>query len=162
VNVRARFEDWRARSSPRERALVAIALLLVTGAAVYGTAVPLADELARNGEALSVADARVERMTAIADDVAGLARDAKAARTAQPLAAAERVVADAGLRGLVTALDVEGNRVRLTFDAIPFASVVALVEWLGRDEQLFLVEALLAARVEPGSVRAELVLSRPQ
>ena len=162
MTSRERFDDWRARSSPRERAGVAIAVLVVLAAAAYWASAPLADALARNREALGVGRARVERMTTIANDVAGLARDARTARTAEPRAAAERVVSESGLRDRLTALDVEAGRVRMTFDAIEFGTVVALVERLGRDEQLFPVEALLAARVEPGSVRAELVLLRPQ
>jgi hypothetical protein len=51
--------------------------------------------------------------------------------------------------------------VRLTFASIDMPSLAVLLDALAREEQLFPVEALLAARVEPGTVRAELVLARP-
>ena len=94
---------------------------------------------------------------------AGGTRSARPGRRGHPdpRAAAERVVAAAGLRGDLTAIERGDGRVRLTFAAIDFAALNALIEQLGRDEQLFVVEALLAARVVPGSVRAELALSRP-
>ena len=95
------------------------------------------------------------------NELAGLVREAKTARTADPRAAAERVVNAAGLRGDLTAIGVSDGRVRLTFAAIDFQMLNALIEQLGREEQLFPAEALVAARVVSGSVRAELALFRP-
>jgi hypothetical protein len=65
-----------------------------------------------------------------------------------------------GLRPAVTALDVQDGRVRLTFAAVRFDALVALLDALARTDGLRAVDAVLAARVEPGTVRAELTLAR--
>jgi type II secretory pathway component PulM len=54
----------------------------------------------------------------------------------------------------------QDERTRVTLPAVPFAAVVTLVESLQRDAGLQLQEATLTARMEPGTVRAELVFGR--
>jgi type II secretory pathway component PulM len=50
--------------------------------------------------------------------------------------------------------------VSVAFGAIEFDALVGALEALQRDARLRVVEATIAARVEPGVVRAELVLAR--
>ena len=163
MTLREHLAALNARATSRERALVGIGALVVAAALGY-TLVwqPVSGDLVRTKAALATTRAQADRMRNAAGEIAGLARESRAPRTPDLRAAAERAVTASGLRGELTAIDAQEGRVRLTFAAVDFASLMALVERLGREEQLFTVEALLAARVEPGSVRAELALSRPR
>ena len=49
---------------------------------------------------------------------------------------------------------------RIVFADVGVDPLVALLDTLYRDAQLRVVEATLTARVEPGTVRAELTLAR--
>lgn len=157
----------RARSawfgaSARERTLVVIGAVVVAGALLHALAwEPLTRDTASTARALEQARALVARYAQAANEIAGLNREVKSPRTADLRSAAERAVGAAGLRGELTAIGVDQGRVRLTFAAIDLTSFSALLELLGREEQLFAVEALLAARVTPGSIRAEVTLARP-
>ena len=157
-----RLRAFWSQASPRERVLVALGALVVVGSIGHAFVwEPLTRDLDSTGRALVDARANVEEARKAAGEIAGLRRDARAPRTADARAAAERVIFAQGLRAALTALDAREGRVRLTFAAIDVEALSALLEQLGREEQLFPREALLAARVAPGSVRAELTLSRP-
>ena len=85
---------------------------------------------------------------------------ARAANGADPRAAVERVLAERGLRPAVTALESRKGRVRLTFAAVRFDALSSVARHVGAHRGgLRAVEAVLAARVEPGTVRAELTLA---
>lgn len=161
MTITERLRDAWSHASTRERALVALGLLVVIGAVAHAFAwEPLTRDLASTDRALAVARGNVAHAQRMVSELAGLGREGRLPATPDPRAAAERVVAAAGLRGDLTAITVSDGRIRLTFAAIDFPTLHALIERLGRDEQLFVVEALLAARVAPGSVRAELALAR--
>lgn len=150
------------RLSSRERALIALGLLVV----VFGAGWPLLWQPIERDLEVRTAELAATRLRAseaqrAADEVVGLQRSAKAPRTADLRRAAESVVTMQGMKGALTALEASEGRVRLTFAAIDAVALAALVEALGRDELLFVSEAILATRVEPGRVRAELVLARP-
>lgn len=162
MTIAERLRGAWLHASSRERVLVVAGTIVVVAA--LGQALlwePLVRDLERTDQALASARVRAMQLQQAANEVAGLEREAKSPRTADPRAAAERIVIAAGLRGELTAIGINDGRVRLTFAAIDFAALNALIAQLGRDEQLFLVEALVAARVVPGSVRAELALARP-
>lgn len=162
MTLAERLRDAWSHATSRERALVVLGTIVVVGALGHAFVLePLMRDLASTDRALAAARARIAQSQQAANELAGLKREAKAPRTTDPRTAAERVVTAAGLRGDLTAIGVNDGRVRLTFAAIDFPVLNALLEQLGRDEQLFPVEALVAARVVPGSVRAELALSRP-
>jgi type II secretory pathway component PulM len=72
----------------------------------------------------------------------------------------ERVLAQQNLRALLTQQDWKDGRARLTFGAVQYDALIAALEALQRDARLRIVEATLTARIEPGTVRAELVLAR--
>jgi len=162
MTIAERLRNAWLHATSRERVLVVLGTIVVVAA--FGHAFvwePLMRDLASTDRALASAHARVTQSQQAANELAGLKREAKTPRTADPRAAAERVVMAAGLRGDLTAIGINDGRVRLTFAAIDFPVLNALIEQLGREEQLFTVEALIAARVVPGSVRAELAVSRP-
>lgn len=156
--IRDRFVAWRARAAPREQALVALGAVAVLAALGWLLVLaPLARDLAAAEASLHRAKTAHGRALAQAAELARLRGSATPA-PADARGAAERVLAQRGLRGQVTSLQAKDGRVEIAFEAIDFAALTALVDALGRDARLFPAEALLAARTTPGSVRAELVL----
>ena len=107
------------------------------------------------GERSALAQARK-----MADEMVSLARTAPARRATDARAELERVLAERGLRSAVTQLDWQDGRARIVFADVGVDALVSLLEALQRDAQLRIVEATLTARVEPGTVRAELTLAR--
>ena len=95
----------------------------------------------------------------MADEMAGLARAPAAAVAGDPRALLDRSLAAADLRP-VTQLEWQDGRARVVFAAVDFARLIAGLEALQRESGLTVVEATLTARIEPGTVRAELVLAR--
>lgn len=157
-----RIGDAWTRLSSRERALVVLgALVVIVGAAWPLGWQPIERDLALSTRELAQLHARTASLRKASDDIAVLKRSVKTPRTADPRAAVESAVSALGLRQALTSLDLADGRVRTTFAAVDFDALVALLNALGRDELLFVREATLVARMEPGSVRAELTLSRP-
>ena len=159
---RAWLAAWQQRS-PRERVLIALAAIVVAGGAGYALLYrPLSIDLLESERAAAQARADVAVARQLADEVAGLAREPRAAQTADPRAAAARVAAATGLGSAVTAIDAREGSVRVTFADVGLDAFAAFVETAGREELLFPSEMLLAARVTPGRVRAEATFERPR
>ncbi len=110
------------------------------------------DEGLRDRAALAVARAQAAEM-------AGLQRTA-AASDGDPRLPIERVLAERSLKPAVTSLEVKDNRAYVTFGAIGFDALVGALDALAKADGLRAVEATLTARVDPGTVRAELTLAR--
>lgn len=145
-------------SRRRGRVMLAVGSLL---AIAYALAWPMLEsELARSRMAAQAAQASVERARAASGDIAGLQRASRAVREGDPAAALARASAELGAGAAITSAEVVDGRLRVVLAGIAFDRLARLVEALGRNEGLFLVEALLVPRVEPGSVRAELTFSR--
>jgi type II secretory pathway component PulM len=151
---------WAGKSTAERRIVVALALLIVIVAAWFALWQPLTRDLA-SLRAAAPAD-RAARVSAqkTADELAGLARNAPARAAPDGRAELERVLQERGLRGAVTQLDWQDNRARLTFTNVRFDALIGALEALQRDAQLRTIEATLNVRVDPGTVRAELVLGR--
>lgn len=151
---------WSAKTGGERRAVVSLAILVGATLAWWVLWQPLVRDLGamrlaetRNAAAL----AHAHRM---ADEVAGLARTSTAAPAVDARADLERVLAQQGLRNLVTQQDWHDNRARLVFASVSYDALIATLEALQRDARLRVVEGTLTARVEPGAIRAELVLAR--
>ncbi len=149
---------WSARPAPSRRRIRASVIVVALVIAVLGVAQPLirsADAtrsaLARDAVALAGARARVA-------EIVSLSRSA--VPTGEPKRDLDRVLAESGLRAMVTQLDWQAARARLTFESVPFDALVRLLEAVQRDARLRVVEGKLIARVDPGTVRAELTLAR--
>lgn len=153
--------SWWSAKSPGERTLVAgaaaLALVLVGWLLLWQPLVRDIAALRTANERDAVALAEARRM---ADDLAGLARTTAPAAPGDPRADFERVVAQQGLRAALTQQDWKEGRLNVAFNAVPFDALVAALEALQRDARLRVVSATIAARVEPGTVHAELVLAR--
>jgi type II secretory pathway component PulM len=149
------------RASRRERGMI-VAAAIVVALAVGWIWIwqPANADIARLQRDLPRAHAVLATARAHADALVALQRTSASAGSTDPRAAVERVLAERSLRPAVTALDVQDGRVRLTFAAVRFDALIALLDALARTDGLRAVDAVLAARVEPGTVRAELTLAR--
>ena len=139
-----------------------MAIAAAVGIAVLWLAVwePLrrdADVL-RAAHAINAAELGAARK--MTEEAAGLARTPAAPAPADPRATLDRILAQQNLRGAVTQLDWQEGRARVVFAAVAYNALITSLEALQREGNLRVVDATLTARVEPGTVRAELTLAR--
>jgi len=155
------LDRWRSARSPRERRVIA-ALVVVVVAAVAWLAVwqPLQRDRAALSASVPAERATLAQARRMADEMTALSRATPTRRATDARAELERVLAERGLRGAVTQLDWQEDRARIVFADVGVDPLVALLDALYRDAQLRIVEATLTARVDPGTVRAELTLAR--
>jgi type II secretory pathway component PulM len=74
--------------------------------------------------------------------------------------AIERVLGERALKGALTSLEVKDNRTTITFAAISFDALVGVLDTLAKTDGLRAVDATLTSRIDPGTVRAEITLTR--
>jgi type II secretory pathway component PulM len=151
---------WSVKTASERRVLGTLAIVAVAALAWWALWQPLGRDIAamravQAHNAAALADAR-----RVADEIAGLARTAPPPTAADARADLERVLTREGLRSLVTQAEWQEGRARVVFAAVNYDTLVAALEGLQRDARLRIVEATLTARVEPGTIRAELVLTR--
>ena len=151
---------WAGKSAGERRVVAIVAVVVGTALAWWVVWQPLSRDVAalhaaNTRGAAALADAR--RMT---DEMAGLARAGIPTAGADGRSELDRVLALQGLRVAVTQQDWQDGRARLVFAAVGYDALIAALEALQRDARLRLVDATFTARVEPGTVRAELVLAR--
>lgn len=148
------------RAAPRERLLVVLGGVVVLATLAWALVwQPLERDLERSQQALVRETRMLGSARAMVDESAGLARDATAIRAGDPRAAIERVLAERGLRGGAS-IELQEGRVKVVLPAVRFAGLVAALDALRKDDGLRAIEATLATRVEPGTIRAELVMAR--
>jgi len=151
---------WAAKSRGERRLVAGVAALALATVGWLLMWQPLVRDIA----ALRAANAREATALAearrMADDLAGLARTTAPAAPGDPRADFERIVAQQGLRAALSQQEWKEGRLNVVFNAVAFDALAAALEALQRDARLRVVSATIAARVEPGTVRAELVLAR--
>ena len=151
---------WSSKTRTEQRIVASVAMLLIAALAWWGLWQPVTRDIvamrtANARGAVALADAR--RTVA---DMAGLARASAGTADADPRPDLERVLVLQNLRPAVTQQDWKDGRAHLVFGAVSYEVLIAGLEALQRDVRLRVIEATLTARVEPGTVRAELVLAR--
>ena len=157
--TRDRLVRWWQLRSRGERALLASVAGLAVVAIVWLLVwQPLTRDSARLERQLAAQRVTLAEARRQADDIAGLARLAPASIARDPRGEVDAALTRQGLKGAVTAIERTDERVRLTFDSIAFDALTALLETLQRDAKLRALELSVAARVEPGMVRAEVTL----
>jgi general secretion pathway protein M len=156
-----RAADAWDHASLRERRLVAMAAIVVA-LAIGWTWLwrPMLDDIARMRRDQPREQSVLAATRAQAADLASLQQQAASARTGDMRAGVERILAERGLRAAASTLDVQDGRIRLAFPAVRFDALMDALDALSRTEGLHASEATLTARVEPGTVRAELTLTR--
>ncbi len=150
---------WQ-RASAQGRIVFVTATVLL--AVVIGYVViwsPLQREIASAEVDLARSQALLARAQRQADESAGLARST-AANTAGVRESVDRMLVQRELRSAVTSIDAKDGRVRLVFADVRIDALVGALDGLMRDSGVRAIEATLTMRVEPGSVRADLTLSR--
>jgi type II secretory pathway component PulM len=151
---------WWAGKTPAERRVVGVlALLIVASLGWLAVWRPLQRDVAAlrvDVPATRAALAEGERMAA---EMAGLARAAPPPPAPDAPAAIERILAAHGLRDGAAKVEWREDRARITIDSVPFAALVEALDALDREARLTVVEATLTARVDPGTVRADVVLA---
>jgi type II secretory pathway component PulM len=151
---------WSAKSRGERVVAAGIALVAAAALAWWGLWQPLARDVVATRTANARGAAALAEARRMGEEIALLGRTAPPPAAADPRAELERVVAQYGLRAAVAQQDWKDGRATLVFPAVGFDGLVALLEALQRDARLRVVAASLAARVEPGTVRAELTLTR--
>ncbi len=150
---------WAEKTHGERRIVVALAALVVLVLGWWGLWLPLVGDLAAMRADAPASRAALAEAHRMADEIASLSRT-PAAPAVDVRAVLEQALVGANLRPAVTQIEWQEGRARVVFAAVDFARLVAALETLQRDSGLAIVEATLTARVEPGTVRAELVLAR--
>src|SRR5437762_1033683 len=155
----AAFASQWDRASPRERRLAIAAAAVVAVALAWGLLwQPLKSDIERTREERT----RISTLLALTrmsyDEGAGLVRASPKIVAVNPRDAVARAFADRGLR--IAGIDVRDNRVHVVLPEVRFDALVAALDALARDDGLRPVETSLTARVDPGTLRAELSFAR--
>jgi len=152
---------WMAGKSPAERG-IAVTLFVAVAAALLWVMVwqPLSRDtvalrLARAANASTLAEAR-DRVKELAE----LSRTSAKTASVDARADLDRALSQLNLRTAATSVEWREGRASLVFAAIGYDTLIGLIDALQRDARLRVVEATITARVDPGTVRAELTLAR--
>ena len=149
------------RASVRERRMLVLAAIVVIVALLWAFVWrPVVADIGTTRDALAQERARLAAARSEVNEMASLAKEAAPGATSDLRPPIERVLAARGLRGAVTALDVTPDSAHLVFGAVSFPALVGLIDALAKEEHLRVVEATMTARVEAGTLRAELTLAR--
>ncbi|HEY7945585.1 MAG: type II secretion system protein GspM [Burkholderiales bacterium] len=149
---------WRLRTRNERSSAVAGTALAAVALAWLLLWAPLQRDIARLERDLSAQRAALGDTRRQADAMAGLERRALPPER-DPRAGLDATLAQLGIQA--SAIDrVDADRLRVTVDAVSFDALTVLLEALQRDAALHVADLTVAARVEPGMVRAELTLVR--
>ena len=157
----APIAKWIAEHSPTEQRIAAALAIVVAGAVLWLAAwQPMARDVAslratRTANAVALGQAR-----AMAKEIGALVRPNAIGAPADARADLDRILAQQNLRPSVASVDWRDGRAQVVLPAVSYHALIVALEALQRDARLRAVEATITARVEPGTVRAELTLAR--
>jgi type II secretory pathway component PulM len=151
---------WSSKSGTERRIIAGVTSLVVAALAWWVVWQPLTRDIAVTRQANARGIVALAEARAMTEEMAGLARAAGTGAGRDPRADFERVLAAQNLSASVSQQDWKEGRGRIVFSAVSYEGLIAGLEALQRDAHLRVAEATLTARVEPGMVRAEIVLTR--
>lgn len=151
---------WSTKSSAERRIVTGVGLVVVAAFAWWAVWQPVTRDIAATRAANARGAAALADAARMADEIPGLARAPAGTANADPRPDLERVLVLQNLRSALTQQDWKDGRARLVFGAVGYDPLIAGIEALQREARLRVIEATFTARVEPGTVRAELVLAR--
>ena len=159
--VPASVANWMATHSSVERR-IAVGLALLVAIAVLWTALwqPMTRDAASLRVARTVDAAALARAREMTKEIGELARAAPKGVPTDVRADLDRALLQQNLRSAVTSVDWRDGRAHVVLAAVGYDALIVALEALQRDTRLRAVEATITARVEPGTVRAELTLAR--
>lgn len=165
LHLPASVATWMAEHSPVERRIATTLAILVAAATLWILLwQPMTRDVASMRTARSANAAALAEARAMAKEMSEFARvSQRGSPSGAPTDARadlERVLAQQNLRPAVTSLDWRNGRAHLVLTAVGYDALVVALDALQRDARLRAVEATLTARVDPGTVRAELTLAR--
>jgi type II secretory pathway component PulM len=144
---------WDAGRASQRTAWIAIATV-----AMIAVANPLRDAIARTREDIVRNRVELDVARARIAESAALARAAAPIQNADIRPAVDRVLS---ARGLDYAVEAQGEGpLRIVVEAAPFDALIRALDALAHEDGVRVVEAIVSARVDPGTVRAELALTR--
>jgi len=153
--------NWIATHSPTERRIAAALAILVALAALWTM---VWQPMTRDATSLLVAQATdataLARAREMTKEIGELARAAPKAIPTDARADLDRALLQQNLRSAVTSVDWRDGRAHVVLAAVSYDALIGALEALQRDARLRVVEGTITARVEPGTVRAELTLGR--
>ena len=154
-----RFAQWWQLRSQKERISLAIAAGIVAIALAWVALWrPLTSDIARLSQQVATQRVALAEAQRQANDIANLSSKAAVPAPRDARADVEAALNRQGLKP--TAIDrIDNDRLRVSFDAVSFDALTELFDRLQRDARLRAVDATITARVEPGQVRAELILA---
>jgi len=139
----------------------ALAGLAIVAAIVVATVVALRlhDAIARERENVTRNRLVLDAARARAAENVTLARTNAIAKNGDLRGSVERIFSRHGLRYAPLDTQGGGNAQTIAIEAAPFDVLVRALDALSREEAVRVIDATLTARVDPGTVRAELVLA---
>jgi len=157
--ARERFAEWWQLRTTTERTSLALGGGIVVAALAWFVLWrPMVGDIEHTAQQIAAQRATLAEARRQADDIANLARNAAAPAPRDARADLDAVVNRQSLKP-ATIDRLDNDRLRLTFDAIAFDALVALLDGLQREARLRVVDLTSTARVEPGQVRAEITLA---
>ena len=144
----------------RRRAWIALASAAALVVIAIVVALPLQDAIARKREDVAHTRLVLDVARARAAENVTLARANVPASRGELRATIDRIFAAQGLRYKPLDAQASDATLRIVIDAAPFAALVRALDALARDGGVRIAEASLTARIDPGTVRAELALTR--
>lgn len=148
-----------AMSASQRAAALALAIVVACAIAAL-VALRLHDAIVRSQESVARERLLLDVARARVAETATLARAAAPERSGDIRAAIERALTANGLRyGKLDAQRGDDSQ-HIVIEAAPFDALVRALDELMREDGVRVVDASLAARVDPGTVRAELALAR--
>jgi type II secretory pathway component PulM len=161
VGRRERLAHWWELRGRRERGALLVAAAAAAALLLWTSAwQPLQRDTERLARQLAEERAALATARRSADEIARLAQTAPTPASGDARTAIEGALARFALKPVTGVERVDAERWRVSFDAIAFDSLPALVDTLQRDASLRAVEVSVTARVEPGQVRAEATFVR--
>lgn len=142
----------------RGPAIVALIAALVIAAAL--AAVPLREAIARKRDDVARSRLMLDVARARSAENATLGRVSVPAKSGELRAALDRALTAQGLRYVPVDAQSSDDTQRIVIEAAPFDTLARALDALAREGGVRVTEAILTARVDPGTVRAELALSR--
>ncbi len=151
---------WSSKTTGERRIVLGIVFLAISAFAWWVVWQPMTRDIAITRAANARNAVALGQARRMAEEMAGLARTPLPGGATDARTDLERILAEQNLRALLTQQDWKDGRARLVFGAVSYDALIGALEALQRDAKLRVVEATLTARVEPGTVRAEVVLTR--